>query len=65
MEETYSIEEVIRFTVNILSNISVPAALVESIGIPISNALKNLMVLLEAAPKEGKGEEDGRETDTE
>lgn len=61
-KEKYTESQVIEFTINILSNISVPAAMVESIGVPISKALGNLLALMQAK-KEVK--EDGCKTDSE
>lgn len=37
--------EVVQVTINLLSNINVPAVLSESIGIPVLNAIKNLGIL--------------------
>jgi hypothetical protein len=43
----YTKEQVIQFTINILSAIRVPAMEAEEIGTPILKAIKNLMVVQE------------------
>lgn len=72
MEEKYTFEEVVGFTMNILCGIMVPAELAESIGLPIAKAIGNLKVLkteLEKArvAKEitEEGESDGRNAEAE
>ena len=45
MENQYTKEDVIQFTINILEKISVPIPAVDSIGVPITKALGNLHVL--------------------
>ena len=67
-KETYSVEQVIQFTMDILNGIMIPAGLSESVGIPISKAIGNLGVLMEAAKNMKPNEEkevkkDGREAD--
>lgn len=68
----YTKEEVIQFTINILSGIHVTALEIDEIGIPIRNAVQNLEVLKEmiAAEKQtsesnAEEAEDGREADAE
>lgn len=75
--EKYTAEEVIGFTLNILRGIMVPAEWAESIGVPIKQAIGNLMVLKDGcerdraeraaaeAAKAAKEADDGREADAE
>lgn len=70
----YTKEQVIQFTINIMSAIRVPAMETEEIGTPILKAIKNLMVVQEMMEAEKKetvdesmdfgGEENGK-TDSE
>lgn len=66
MEQHYTMEEVLQFTINILSNIRVPGAYMKDVGMPIMNALDNLMAMQTAmnAPKKTE-ENDEREADPE
>ena len=48
MEETMTVEQVLKITVNILSGIQIPCALTESVGVPISNSIGNLNRCIEA-----------------
>jgi hypothetical protein len=60
--ETYTVNEVIQITIDLLNGISVPRKLNEQIGIPIDNAVNNLLVVLQALeqkPEEPAEEEDG------
>lgn len=73
--EKYTAEEVIGFTLNILRGIMVPAEYAGRIGVPIEQAIGNLMVLKDGcerdraeraaaeAAKAAKEEDDGREAD--
>lgn len=45
MDNQYTKEDVIQFTINILSGICVSALEAEEIGVPIGRAVKNLHVL--------------------
>lgn len=67
-EKVYTKEEVVEFTINILSGISIPAALAESVGIPILRSIGNLTALKKTFEQERleaeKGKDDG-ETDSE
>ena len=65
MEEKYTVKQVLEITVNILNNIRVPVGMMDGIGLPISQAVGNLRVLMEAIKDEKEGEEDGREADAE
>ena len=60
METNYTKEEVLQFTINILSGISVSCKPEETerFGIPISRAIKNLYVLQQMM-KEKPEEDDG------
>lgn len=57
-------EDVIQYTINILSGISIPAILTKSIGIPISNALDNLNVIRQMLEAEKKANEGNKDEDT-
>ena len=70
----YTKEQIVDFTINILGKISIPGAMIDEIGVPISSAIKNLAVVkqmmeIENAKKEIQndpetnivgGEEDGQ-----
>lgn len=61
-EQKLTVEQVLGITTNILRSINVPVELVESIGIPVSNAIKNISLCinaLEEAKIVREGEEDG------
>ena len=67
-KESYSVEQVIEFTLNILNGIMVPAKMAETIGLPIAQAIGNLEAVkqvMENAKPEGQKEveKDGREAD--
>lgn len=65
MEQTYTMKEVLQFTINILSGIRVPGGQMKDIGVPIMNALDNLRTM-EAAMNAARTEaDDGREADPE
>ena len=58
MGETMTVRDVIEVTRRELSQVMIPAALVKEIGIPVSNALHNLEMCLEAIDREmAKAEE--------
>ena len=67
-KESYSVEQVIEFTLNILNGIMVPAKMAEMIGLPIAQAIGNLeavkQVMANVKPEGQKEvEKDGREAD--
>lgn len=47
-----TIKDVVEMTVNELSDLSVPVGMIESIGIPISRAIRNLNACLDAMEKQ-------------
>ena len=47
-EQKLTVEQVLSITTNILRSINVPVELVESIGIPVSNAIKNISLCINA-----------------
>lgn len=49
---TMTAEEVVKITINGLSRIQVPAALIQQIGIPIANAINNLNLCMECWERE-------------
>ena len=53
MEQHYTMEDVLQFTVDILNQILVPGAYMKDIGMPIMNAVDNLKTL-QAAMSEAK-----------
>lgn len=66
----YTKEEVVQFTINILSGISVPVTEAKEIGVPVLNAIGNLKVLQEIiaaenAQRDIPEEEDDGKTDSE
>ena len=56
-EKSYTKEEVIDITINLLGQINVPVDLAQQIAIPISNAQNNLRVVLKMIEKEHELEE--------
>ena len=62
MENRMTVKEVLGATAQLLEEIRVPASLVESIGIPVCNAAKNLRACLQAIEE---AENNGREADAE
>ena len=56
-EKSYTKEEVIDITINLLGQINVPVDLAKQIAIPISNAQNNLRVVLKMIEKEHELEE--------
>ena len=66
MGQHYTMAEVLQFTINILNNIRVPGAYMKDVGMPIMNALDNLMAMQSAmnAPKKTEAD-NGREADPE
>lgn len=52
MGETMTVRDVIDVTKRELSRVMIPAELVKEIGIPVSNALHNLKMCLEAIDRE-------------
>jgi len=65
MDKTYTVEDVIQFTINILAKINVPGIYVREIGIPIMNAIENLSVLKQRIISEAKGDDDDGTPDPE
>ena len=65
MDQKYTVEEVIQFTINILAKINVPGIYVREIGIPIMNAIDNLTVLKQKMSSEAKEEDDDGTPDPE
>ena len=59
-EKSYTKEEVIDITINLLGQINVPVDLAQQIAIPISNAQNNLRVVLKMIEKEQEMEEKKR-----
>jgi hypothetical protein len=59
-EKSYTKEEVIDITINLLGQINVPVDLAQQIAIPISNAQNNLCVVLKMIEKEHELEEKKR-----
>lgn len=63
----YTKEQIVDFTINILSGIEVPAVKASSIGVPIENAINNLHVvqqMIEMEENQRKAaQEDACETD--
>lgn len=65
-QKSYTSEEVIDITINLLSNINVPVVFSELIGVPILKCIQNLQATKEImkAEKAQEGvEEDERETE--
>lgn len=54
MDEVRTIDEVLLEAVNVLNNLTVPVALVESVGIPIAKVKNNLMLCINALAEERK-----------
>ena len=63
----YTKEQVVQFTINILSDISVPVTHAEEIGVPIQKAIKNLQVvqvmMKEEKEKQDQSQDEKCETD--
>lgn len=59
-EKSYTKEEVIDITINLLGQINVPVDLNQQIATPISNAQNNLRVVLKMIEKEHELEEKKR-----
>ncbi len=54
MDEVRTIDEVLLEAVNVLNNLTVPIAMVESIGVPIAKVKNNLMLCVNALAEERK-----------
>ena len=52
MEQRLTVEDVIRITVSDLENIMVPAGLIDQIGMPVQNAIRNLYGCLDAIDRD-------------
>lgn len=63
-QKTMTKKEVLNITVNILGKINVPVALMDDIGVPIRNAINNILMVVDALEKE-EVKDDGQETDAE
>lgn len=63
-QKTMTTTEVLNITVNILGKIAIPVALVDDIGIPIRNAIKNILMVVDALEKE-EVKDDGQAADAE
>lgn len=63
----YTKEQVIEFTINILSGINVPVPQIDEIGVPISKALRNLQIvqlmMKEEKEKQDQSQDEKYETD--
>lgn len=64
-EKKLTVEEVLDMTVRQMSEISVPAGMIDQIGIPLARAIGNLNAVLDALRANKEAEGDGRETDAE
>jgi len=54
MEEVRTIDEVLLEAVNVLNNLTVPIAMVESIGVPIAKVKNNLVLCVNAIVEDRK-----------
>ena len=63
MEEVRTIDDVLLEAVNVLNNLTVPVALVESVGIPVAKVKNNLMLCVNALAEERKKAEAAAEED--
>ena len=69
--KTMTLKEVLETTIDILGGISIPAGLVDQVGIPIRNAMNNLTLCVQAISRENaeekpeEGEINGQEIDAE
>ena len=63
----YTKDEVIQFTINILSGINVPVLMIDEIGVPIKKALCNLQIvqlmMKEKKEKQDQSQDEKYETD--
>lgn len=50
-EKKYTVNEVLQSVINILGNIAVPRYLNEQIGVPIDDAIHNIVACIEANKK--------------
>ena len=60
----YTKEQVVQFTINILSEIRVPALQSEEIGVPIENAVKNLLIVQKMMDAEKTNNESQKDLET-
>ena len=78
MEKQMTVQEVLQVTIENLSNIQIPVAMVDSVGVVIAGSIKNIRMCIDAIepiqknaePNQEETEapevkEDGRETDPE
>lgn len=63
-QKTMTKKEVLNITVNILGKIAIPIALMDDIGVPIRNAINNILMVVDALEKE-EVKDDEQETDAE
>ena len=52
MEQQVTVKEVLEQTAKMLGEISIPASLIESIGIPVARAINNLKLCTEAMDRD-------------
>ena len=64
-EKKLTVEEVLDMTVRQMEEISVPAGMIDQIGIPLARAIGNLNAVLEALRGNKEAEGDGRAADAE
>lgn len=68
-KQTYTVEEVVDITIGILSGISIPVELSESVGVPVVRSIGNLKALKRKFEQDREemqeGEDDGRNVDAE
>ena len=60
MEQKLTVEQVLEMTVNMLGRITVPVAMIESIGTPVAQAINNINGCLEAFKRQ---EQEAQETE--
>ena len=61
MDEKRTIDEVLLEAVNVLNNLTVPIAMVESIGVPIAKVKNNLVLCVNAIVEDRKKAEHAAE----
>lgn len=54
MDQTMTVEEVVRNTIGILNGIQVPAGLSSAIGVPVEQAIHNLNLCVDAWEREAR-----------
>lgn len=58
-QQTYTVEQVVRETIRILGGIMIPVSMVDTIGMPIKQAIHNLEACCEAWEKENENNQEG------